>query len=88
MDDEDIADFGIAPKKLQATSNFFQKNDSKRAKPSHNSDDYFDKKNARLSQMTLYFSGLIIDLRAPFGYQKNVSFPTCLTTSWLLLNKL
>ena len=67
MDDEDIADFGIAPKKLQATSNFFQKNDSKRAKPSHNSDDYFDKKNARLSQISDIFKGSNENSTIPCG---------------------
>ena len=43
MDEEDIADFGIAPKKLQASSNFSHKKyDSKSHKDFGDSEDYFD----------------------------------------------
>ena len=59
MDDEDMAEFGIAPKKLQASSNFFQKDrtaSSTSLFPSSQNDD-FEKRNARLNQISEIFRG-------------------------------
>ena len=68
MDEEDVADFGIAPKKLQASSNFFQKFSApKESKASLDSSDYFDKKNARLGQISDIFRGADQDSAIPCG---------------------
>ena len=58
MDEEDVADFGIAPKKLQASSNFFKKTSSAANDQKHfEAQDDFERKNARLSQISDIFRG-------------------------------
>ena len=68
MDEDDIAAFGIAPKKLQASSNFFQKTyAAKGHKASNESEDYFEKKNARLTQISDIFRGSEQNSALPLG---------------------
>ena len=58
MDEEDVADFGIAPKKLQASSNFFKKTSTAANNQKHfEAQDDFERKNARLSQISDIFRG-------------------------------
>lgn len=57
MDDEDMADFGIAPKKLQASSNFYEKSQTTNYQKPHGSQDDFEKRNARLGQISEIFRG-------------------------------
>ena len=57
MDDEDMSDFGIAPKKLQASSNFYEKNRTTNYQKPHGSQDDFEKRNSRLGQISEIFRG-------------------------------
>ena len=58
MDEEDLAHFGIAPKKLQASSNFFQKGQPNKTNTlAYGMQDDFEKRNARLGQISEIFRG-------------------------------
>ena len=70
MDDEDMAEFGIAPKKIQPSSNFFQKSRATQENQSASvAQDSFEQRNARVAQISSIFKGSDYSQKSalPFG---------------------